>query len=132
MAKPNGIITPKEAKELCDRWMKTRGPAVDRAAHKKDNCSCWWSLQDLRDYLDYAEKQAKELGYTMDGVRVYLGAYGDEAPTDAGYTTMFLAPTGVQKGVIGGANLKSGDITGGNLLNRGQGGHPPNGGYPQG
>ena len=25
------------------------------------------------DYLNYAENESKDLGYTMDGVRVYLG-----------------------------------------------------------
>ncbi|WP_262891655.1 hypothetical protein [Bizionia arctica] len=26
-------------------------------------------------FLNYVENESKELGYTMDGVRVYLGAY---------------------------------------------------------
>ncbi len=139
MSKPKGIITPKEAKALNERWMETRSQAVDRAAHKTDNCSSWWSLEDIRAYLDFAEAEAKKLGYTMDGIRVYLGAYGNDEPEDkAGYTTMFFAPTGSSNGTsersksefTAQLNATNGDIPGGPPLNAGSGGNPPNATYP--
>jgi len=48
----------------------------------------------MRDYLNYAENESKDLGYTMDGVRVYLGAHA--TTKEVGYTTIFLVPTGVE------------------------------------
>lgn len=48
----------------------------------------------MRNYLNYAENESKDLGYTMDGVRVYLGAHA--TTKEVGYTTMFLVSTGVE------------------------------------
>jgi len=85
--------------------------------------------------LNYAENESKELGYTMDGVRVYLGAYPTEK--EVGYTTMFLVPTGVKNISQGSSTLfnmlppGSGDIPGGSPLNDGPGVNPPPANYPQ-
>tara|TARA_R100000951_G_C2564388_1_gene156657 strand:- start:79 stop:345 length:267 start_codon:yes stop_codon:yes gene_type:complete len=86
------------------------------------------------EYLKYAENEFKELGYTMDGVRVYLGAYPTEA--EVGYTTMFMVPTGVENISQGNSSLFNmlppggGDIPGGGL-NGGGPGMPPPANYPQ-
>jgi len=82
----------------------------------------------MKDYLAYAENQAGELKYKMDGIRIYLGSHGED-----GLTTMFLVPTGVPN--ITGANNflppTSRDIPGGNPLNDGGIGDPPSANYPQ-
>ncbi|MCX7547418.1 hypothetical protein OS188_05555 [Xanthomarina sp. F1114] len=85
-------------------------------------------------FKNYAENESKELGYIMDGVRVYLGAY----PTDreVGYTTMLLVPTGVENISQGNSTLinmlpPGGDISGGGGLNEGDPGIPPSAKYPQ-
>ena len=88
----------------------------------------------MRSYLDYAEAQAKnDLKYTMDGVRIYLGAYPGDGKNPA-YTTMFLVPTGTSNTSEGSMiNMQpepSGDIPGGSPLNIGTGGNPPEGNYP--
>ncbi|GGG45084.1 hypothetical protein [Bizionia arctica] len=85
-------------------------------------------------FLNYAENESKELGYTMDGVRVYLGAF----PTDkeVGYTTMFLVPTGIENISQGNSTifnmlpLGGGDVPGGSGLNEGSMGNPPSSNYP--
>lgn len=131
--KPKGVITETEAKDLDANWTNTRQKAVDAAAGKPDNRSSWWSLEDMRNYLDYAETQAKDLGYAMSGVRVYLGVYGKDAPEDkANYTTMFIAPTGepLVKNETKAA-AKNEDIPGGDSLNSGPMGVPPEANYPQ-
>ena len=79
----------------------------------------------MRDFLTTAESQAKDLGYTMDGVRLYLGAYPDDG-SNVGYTTMFLIPTGTRntsEGNVVNMNMQPGtsnDIPGANGLNDGE------------
>lgn len=129
MEKPKGIISPKEAKQLNDAFT-TRCELISKDIVKRpDNRSSWYSLKDLRTYLEYAEKQAKELGHEMNGIRVYCGAY----PTidgKAGYSTSFIVPTAeMVDGKDGGGG--NGDIPGGDPLNDGQQGDPPGAGYPQ-
>jgi len=101
-----------------------------------EGMATWWSLEDMRNYLDYAENQAKNLGYAMDGVHVYLGVYGDNAPKDkAGYSTVFISPTGnktLPEGTSGfAAQGGRNDIPGSDPLNDGDGGYPPQANYPQ-
>ena len=87
----------------------------------------------MRTYLDFAESEAKGLGYIMDGVRVYLGAHPDEK--EVGYTTMFFIPTGTKSlsegSMINLSLQKSGDVIGGSGLNGGENGIPPGANYPQ-
>lgn len=137
IVKPKGVISVEQAIILNDNWTKYRKAAVDSAAQqqgrKVDKRSTKWSLEDIRNYLDYAEVESDKLGYTMDGIQVYLGVYGDNAGSEkANYTTMFIAPTGsksISKGSV--TPFKSNALT---LkiavlpLNNGTGGE---GGYPQ-
>ena len=137
--RPNGVITPAQATALDANWTKSRKRAVDSVAGRPDNRSSWWSLEDLQNYLAYAENQAGELGYEMNGIRVYLGVYqGDASNGKADYTTMFIVPTG--RSLHSGANFNllnftmqsdKGDIPGGDGMNDGEPGDPPGGNYPQ-
>ena len=129
MDKPKGIITPKEAKALNDAFT-ARCELISRDIVKRpDNRSSWFSLQDLRTYLDYAENQAKELGYEMNGVRIYCGA-NPVVRSKVGYSTAFIVPTTeVIDGKDAGGENK--DIPEGEGLNDGQQGDPPNANYPQ-
>lgn len=137
ITKPAGVITAKDARTL-DQAFNSRHTLISNAIVKRpDNRSSWWSLKDMRDYLDYAENQSKELGYTMDGVRVYLGAYPDKKVSDSvlvGYTTMFIVPTSSSLGLKGGTGSTRaghGDVPGGDPLNAGDPGNPPSANYPQ-
>lgn len=133
--KPSGVITPNEAKAL-DTAFNSRHAEISRFIGKQDNRSSWWSLKDLRDYLDYVENEVKNQGYTMDGVRMYLGAHAGKGPTDQGLTTVFLVPTGTKNFAEGGMPITnpqpgpSGDIPTGSPLNLGGNGNPPNANYP--
>ena len=128
MAKIKGLISPKEAKRLSDAYTKRCELVSKDIVGRPDNRSSWWSLEEIKAYLEHAEKQAKELGYEMDGIRVYCGAYPD-ADDKVGYSTSFIVPTArVIDGKDGGG---SGDIPDGDGLNRGQNGDPPGSGYPQ-
>ena len=94
--KPKGLITPAEAKVINDNWTKERANLLfDSIAGRPDNRSAWWSVEDIQNYINYAENQTGELGYEMDGLRVYFGVYPNAAPDGrANYSTLFIVPTG--------------------------------------
>lgn len=129
MAKINGLISPEEAKKLNDAYTPRFELISKDILGKPDSRSSWWSLQDLKNYLEYAERQAKELGYEMNGIRIYNGAY-PKTQEGAGYSTSFIVPTArnIDGKDSGGSN---GDIPDGDALNDGQGGYPPGANYPQ-
>jgi hypothetical protein len=131
MSKPKGVITPEKAKELNDAF-NTRCALVSKDITKRpDNRSSWWSLEDIRHYLDYAENQARELGHEMNGIRIYCGAYPNEKGK-AGYSTSFIVPTAK---IIDGKDVAlktNSDIAEANPLNEGGHGWPPYASYPQG
>ncbi|VAV82820.1 hypothetical protein MNBD_BACTEROID02-890 [hydrothermal vent metagenome] len=132
--RPKGVISPSEAKILSQAFNTRHRLISDSIVKRPDNRSSWYSLSDMRNYLDYAENQAKELGYTMNGIRVYLGAHV-LTKQGAGLTTMFFVPTG-QKAVSEGSMLnisliEDGDIPEGDGLNGGGPGVPPGANYPQ-
>ena len=139
LVKPSGLITPAQAKTLDANWTATRKRAVDSAAGRPDNRSSWWSLEDIQNYLAYAENQADSLGYEMNGIRVYLGVYPGNAPNGkADYTTMFMVPTGKKLHSEGNLNFLNysmsaggNDIQGTDGFNGGEPGQPPGSNYPQ-
>ncbi|WP_299521665.1 hypothetical protein [Winogradskyella sp.] len=129
MSNPKGLITPKEAKALNDAYSERHELISNEITKRPDNRSVWYPLQDIKDYLAYAEAQAKDLGYKIDGIRIYCGAYPDE-DGQKGYTTSFIVPTA--SGSLGkDGGEESGDMPGANGLNRGGMGQPPNANYPQ-
>jgi len=138
---PKGLITPAEAKTLSQAYNPRYNLISDSLVTRPggDNRSSWYALEEVITYLDYAERQATELNYTMDGIRIYLGAY-PESKEGEGYTTLFMVPTGTMntsnksEGNMLGFSFKkgnSGDIPGGGGLNMGGGGNPPSANYPQ-
>ncbi len=130
MSNPKGLITPKEAKTLNDAYSARHTLISNQITKRPDNRSTWFSLEEINLFLQYAKDQAKELGYELDGIRVYCGAYPDEGE-QVGLSTAFLIPTtsgGLGKDGNGGG---SPDIPGANGLNRGSQGDPPGANYPQ-
>lgn len=134
---PKGLITPEQAKTLDQAFNSRHQLISDSIVGRPDNRSSWYSLSDVRDYLNYAENQAKNLGYTMNGIRIYLGAHADTS-NENGYTTMFIIPTGNLVKSEANMNLfnfaiqnSNPDIPGGYGLNMGSPGNPPDANYPQ-
>ncbi len=129
--KPSGVITQDRAVELSATWASKNVTTFRKSAEKSEGTVTYlrWSLEDLRNYLDYAEHEAKEKGYNMTGVRVYFGAY----PEKAGQNTLFFAPAGYkiesQASVLGSlfGVMKDEDNIPVPPLNEGLGG---SGGYP--
>ena len=129
MAKITGLISPKEAKALSNAFTERCEFISKNITKRPDNRSSWYSLEDIKTYLEYAEKQAKENGHEMNGIRIYFGAY-PTTKEGVGYSTSFIVPTArVIDGKDGGGG--NGDIPDGDGLNHGSTGWPPNASYPQ-
>ncbi|MBO3117465.1 hypothetical protein J4050_11945 [Winogradskyella sp. DF17] len=136
--RPNGLISPAEAKVL-DQAYTIKHNIINDSLFKKstnggDNRSSWFALEDVEGYIQFAKKEAGTLGYTLDGLRVYLGSYPN-SKGETGLTTVFFIPTGKQNVSDGSMfTLPQGggsDIPGGSGLNRGSSGQPPSNNYPQ-
>ncbi|MDN3492984.1 hypothetical protein [Winogradskyella bathintestinalis] len=136
--KPSGLITPEEIRTL-DQAYNERYKIINDSLFKnskaEDNRSSWYKLDEIENYLAYAKHQAKEKGYTLNGLRLYLGAYPD-TNEGKGLTTLFFVPTGYENKSDGNFLSLAGDddgddIPGGGGLNIGGTGHPPSANYPQ-
>ncbi|WP_340155635.1 hypothetical protein [uncultured Winogradskyella sp.] len=127
-----GLISPSEAKKLNDAYT-TRHALISKYITKTDdNRSSWYSLKDLKAYLEHAEKQACDLGFEMNGIRIYCGAHEpDDCGTETeGLTTLFLVPTTAADQGKGGGDANP-DIKDADALDRGTEGMPPGANYPQ-
>ncbi|WP_456437572.1 hypothetical protein [Psychroserpens sp.] len=134
---PSGMIKSPKIKTLTEAYdprYNAINDSVFKGVEGGDNRSSWYSLEDLQNFITLAQKQAGELGYTMNGVRIYPAAH-PPLEGQPGYSTFLLVPTGytntsegnmlsIQKGA-------NGDIIGSNGLNNGDDGNPPGINYPQ-
>ncbi|WP_159020206.1 hypothetical protein [Algibacter sp. L3A6] len=100
---PTGTITILEATELSANWEKNNPKEIDSTIELDDNSkrkpmrSVMWSLKNIEDYIAFAEKESDSVGYTMTGLRVYLGNYGKNGkPGKKNRNTMFIVPTGYE------------------------------------
>lgn len=137
---PSGLITPAEIQTLTQAYNDRYQTITDtyfKGVEGGDNRSSWYDIEDLENFIKIAKQEASDLGYTMNGVRLYLGAHPtvDGIP---GYTTMLLVPTGYENSSEGNminSGLQKGggnnDIGGANGMNQGQNGIPPGINYPQ-
>lgn len=128
-------ITSAEAKELNQNFVKTRAKAIDVAIGKKDAISSWFSLEELKEYIDFAEAEGKAKGIAVNGLRVYFGAYpkNEQKPEKDNLSTVFFVPTQSKKTELENGKLDafSSDIVEIDGLNSGQIGNPPSATYPQ-
>lgn len=133
---PKDTISVAQAKQLFKNWQKNNPTEIDSTIEvvgsRKITTNVSWSLDVIRDYLDYAEKKSDSLGFKMTGIRVYMANYGKNPdPKLKNRNTLFIAPIGtknISKGNF--VNVTSqgeeGD-TGAPPLNRGGAG---TGGFP--
>lgn len=127
VVKPSGVISVEEAIQLNNNWTKFRKKVVDSAAKKQgrkiDKRSVGWSVADVRNYLDWAEVESKNLGYSMDSIRVYLGVYDKkQGKNKDGFSTMFIAPSGAKLNSEAGFTSSNFFQSGVGPLNDGNGG----------
>ena len=133
---PVGVISPDKIKTL-DQAYNERYKIINDSLFKEsetgDNRSSWYKLDDIENYLAYAKQQANDNGYTLDGLRLYLGAHPDTAK-EKGLTTLFFVPTGhknTSEGSFVSMQKGSVDLPDSDGLNAGKTGMPPGANYPQ-
>lgn len=137
-------ITSEEAKELNQNFEKTRSKKLNKIVQKeeghpneKDAVSSWFSLDELKEYIAYVEEQGKKKDISVNGIRIYFGAYANSEKDKAkqGLSTVFLVPTQPKVGAQQKDGLTSeevpSDVTDIDGMNRGSMGYPPSKEYPQ-
>lgn len=133
---PSGIISPKKISSLTQAYDERYNIINDSLFKPKkieDNRSSWYKLEDIENYIAYAKQQATDNNQTLDGLRLYLGAYPtvDSVP---GLTTLLFVPTGYDnksEGSLFSFQGGSGDLKDADGLNIGKEGEPPSANYPQ-
>lgn len=97
---PKDTISIAEATKYSQNWGKYNPTEIDSTLEfegpRKQTLSVWWSIEDINEYLAYAEYGADSLGYTFTGLRVYFANYGNDTAklTKRHRNTLFIAPTG--------------------------------------
>ncbi|MDP3313890.1 hypothetical protein [Lutibacter sp.] len=138
------LITPQEAKELNQNFIKTRSKELDKIVEretgnptKKDAISSWFSLEELKEYIAYVEAQGKAKNITVNGLRVYFGAYAknDKKEDKKALSTVFFVPTQAAVGSLNKEGVEGGeggsDVDSIDGMNYGTSGNPPQAPYPQ-
>jgi hypothetical protein len=138
------LITSEEAKELNQNFIKTRSKELDKIVEietgkpkKKDAISTWFSLDELKEYIAFVEAEGKLKNITVDGIRIYFGAYSknDKKADKKALATVFLVPTQPKVGSLQKDGLaavaQSSDVESMGGMNQGQTGYPPSAEYPQ-
>ncbi|WP_405571722.1 hypothetical protein [Winogradskyella sp. Asnod2-B02-A] len=137
VAAPYGIISPAKIDSLTQAYNqrhKIISDSLFKKSKTKDNRSSWYKLEVIEDYIKYAKHQASENKYTMDGLRLYLGAYPDVSAEEPGLTTLLFVPTGYKntsEGSFFSMQGRSNDLDDSDGLNLGKEGMPPGANYPQ-
>ena len=134
---PKDTITVAEAIKLSNNWANSNAteidPLIEVEGSKKKMRSVKWTLDEVKEYLTYAEAKSHTLGYKMTGLKVYLGNYGKNGKLGKkNRNTMFIVPTG-HKSTSKASSLNLNILTAAEdipapPLNNGNGGE---GGYPQ-
>ena len=76
-------ISKTTAEKLCNNY-DAKYTNLTKLIGKKDNRSIGFTLEELKQYIEYVEKNGKGI----NGIRIYLGSN-----VDTKLTTVFLAPT---------------------------------------
>jgi len=136
-------INSKEAIKLNKKFIDTRSKELNKIVERetgkpneKDAISSWFSIEELKSFIADVEKEGTAIGKTVNGLRVYFGAYsknGNSKKDDL--STVFMVPTEARvgasqkDGIDGGEGGSDIEDLGG--LNGGQTGIPPEAEYPQ-
>ncbi|WP_052823407.1 hypothetical protein [Neotamlana sedimentorum] len=92
---PSQAISYKEANVLEEEFKTTRAKFLNEHLGFEDSREFLFSLDSLKQYIAFFEREAKKQGYTDLGIRIYYGAYPESKNyPDPGRATVFLVPTG--------------------------------------
>ncbi|KJD33088.1 hypothetical protein PK35_08990 [Tamlana nanhaiensis] len=92
---PSQSISYEYANELEEEFKTTRAEILNKNLGFEDSREFLFSLDSLKRYIAYFEREAQKKGYNNLGLRVYLGAYPESKKfPDPGRATVFFVPTG--------------------------------------
>lgn len=92
---PKQVIDYEQALELEKEFIDSRYEFINEVLEYKDTREYWFDLETLKQYIAYVEYESNKLGYENLGIRIYKGAYPKNSNyKDAGFSTVFLVPTG--------------------------------------
>lgn len=115
------LISRSQAMELSRNFV-ARYSECDSAVQ---TCA-WFSADELKNYILYAQYVADSLHLNASGMRVYFGVYPDSDPKKAGKLTVFFSPTELTRAGDGlDKDIEIGSEDDHNLLNFGNMGYPP-------
>lgn len=95
------LITHEEARVLFDEYSATNNKVLMQSRNgNPDSRWYWFSIEEMEGYIKYVKENAKEKNLQNVGIRIYMGKYPANHPTNkmakpeyAGYQTVFLMPT---------------------------------------
>ncbi|MBL4745595.1 MAG: hypothetical protein JKY08_04445 [Flavobacteriaceae bacterium] len=131
--KPNGLISPSQARKLNEQFIKTRSKEMNKIVKKltndkkeQDVYSTWFSIEELENFIAYTKEQATEKGKKLTGLNVFLGAYATDSkhPEKSDLSTVFFAPT-TETNKLDVAVVSTEPDTDLEVLNKGTIGFPP-------
>ncbi|MDT0540423.1 hypothetical protein [Croceitalea sp. P059] len=61
-----------------------------------------FDIETIKEYINYAEQEAKTGGTSIDSLRIYLGNYGNKKGVDNRHNTVFFVPAAKVKSGFGG------------------------------
>ncbi|MEX0274443.1 MAG: hypothetical protein AB3N16_08700 [Flavobacteriaceae bacterium] len=97
------VILMDQAHELSEQYKMMRLDTINKYLGIKDHSNYWFSLDVLKAYIDYVEKNAPEGSQNL-GIRIYNGVYpeGFSKRVSEGFSTVYLVPTAQRKDVSNG------------------------------
>ena len=90
---PEGLISIKEARECQKRYLKKKHKPLCHKIGFEDEMQFTFSLERIKQYIEYIEKHAEEEGYEDLGLKICLGAYEKKGKEKGPKSTLFFVPT---------------------------------------
>ena len=96
---PSIIISMDEVYKDYDNYTNSRVLPLENILNVTDNRSVWFSVNELKNYLDKVEKVATEKNIPLTGVNMIFAAYDNDVQLgeNKNKQTLFLAPTVTDK-----------------------------------
>ncbi|MDC7995876.1 hypothetical protein [Altibacter sp. HG106] len=129
---PRQAIPLEEAQKLANEFIRTRAEIINDSLNITDTRDFQFSLETLKQYIDYVETEGKRLGRENLGIRIHFAAYPERSQyPDPGYATVILVPTASVQGQVKPQGILPVQddlevIDSLKALNFGNGGRPPN------
>lgn len=90
---PEGLISIKKARKSQKRYLKKKHKPLCEKIGFQDDMQFTFSLERIKQYIEYIEKHAEDEGYEDLGLKICLGAYKKKGSDKGPKTTIFLVPT---------------------------------------